>query len=283
MKSRSPEVGATATQPRRAAPPEQSRVTPAPAVKAAWASRPPEPQEKPSAAKKPDRPASTPKGLGAWLSGVAAVMKTAEAPGPDKRPPKGHMARQALLELASSGDYTSLAKLDEAEVQWLASFLDSSMDRDELHRLVQANTSIPKEVLEDIPDTEQLVKGLLQTVKAPVVSGGDPGVVDFSTGLAGGDMPTGDTARIPAGSRHVYASFDNAGELEGRSEVVAVWRNELEQRVVFYECEKLRPDTPRNYVWLRYPKGWKGGQYRLDLYDPGNGFKHLATGVFGVD
>jgi hypothetical protein len=79
---------------------------------------------------------------------------------------------------------------------------------------------------------------------------------------------TGGRHVLPAGTGRIYAVFENANALEGLDEVMAVWRNPDDDRMVFTEFEPIRRGSAYNYVWLDVESGWPAGQYQVELFHP---------------
>jgi hypothetical protein len=93
---------------------------------------------------------------------------------------------------------------------------------------------------------------------------------------------TGNAHVIPAGTRRVYASFENTGALQNLDRVLAIWRNPNDDRLVFTEYEPVRRGATYNYVWLDLEDGWPAGFYQLDLFHPSKTTQRLASRSFNV-
>ena len=87
---------------------------------------------------------------------------------------------------------------------------------------------------------------------------------------------------IPQDAKRVYAVFENTGRLQGLTHVLAIWRNPAEDRILFSQCEPLRPATQYNYVWVQPASSMPAGSYQLDLCDPRNNSLILASRGFSV-
>jgi hypothetical protein len=93
---------------------------------------------------------------------------------------------------------------------------------------------------------------------------------------------TGDAHTLPAGTRRVYAVFENAHALEGLEQVMAVWRDPNDDQLVFTEFEPIRQGSAYNYVWLDVDAGWPAGRYQVELFHPEAQSLLLASEGFSI-
>jgi hypothetical protein len=87
---------------------------------------------------------------------------------------------------------------------------------------------------------------------------------------------------LPAGTERVYAVFENDHALEGLDQVLAVWRDPNDDRMVFTEFEPVRRGSAYNYVWLEVESGWPEGRYQVELFHPEAQSLLLASESFSV-
>ena len=108
------------------------------------------------------------------------------------------------------------------------------------------------------------------------------GPVVFTDQVEADGTVTGNVHVIPAGTKRVYAAFENQGAMQGLDHVLAVWRNPADDRMVFTEYEPVRTGAVYNHVWLELDDGWPAGFYQLDLFNPSNTSELLASRSFNV-
>jgi hypothetical protein len=87
---------------------------------------------------------------------------------------------------------------------------------------------------------------------------------------------------LPAGTRRVYAVFENDFGLRELDHVLAVWRNPSDDRMVFAAVEPIRQGSAYNYVWVEAKEGLPPGYYQVELFHPEAQTLLLGSETFSV-
>jgi hypothetical protein len=109
-----------------------------------------------------------------------------------------------------------------------------------------------------------------------------PSVLMVTDGTDVDGRITGEAHVLPAGTRRVYAVFENANALAGLDQVLAVWRKPDDERMVFTEFEPVRQGSAYNYVWLEAESAWPEGRYQVELFHPEAQSLLLASEGFSI-
>ena len=109
-----------------------------------------------------------------------------------------------------------------------------------------------------------------------------PSVLMVTDGADADGRITGNAHVLPVWTERVYAVFENANALEGLDQVLAVWRNPDDDRMVFTEFEPIRQGSAYNYVWMDVESGWPEGRYQVELFHPEAQSLLLASEGFSV-
>ncbi len=208
-----------------------------------------------------------------WISGLAVALEQAST--------SQQQTATRLMHFASTGTMSDIRDLTADDVRSLAEMLTTQLGKEAVAAAVEAHLGLPAGRLlafEDVPEALTQLFRAVQTETDP--STARPLV--FSDRVEPDGTVTGNVHVIPAGTRRVYASFENAGALQGLDRVLAVWRNPSDDRMVFTEYEPVRPGAVYNYVWLQLDDGWPAGFYQVDLFHPAHPTQLLASRAFNV-
>jgi len=224
----------------------------------------------PPPAKVPSLPQSTTLQI---LSGLPTVL--------EKASPQQRKTASRLQSFATTGEMASIRDVNREDIRSLADLLVAELGEEALAATVESHLGLPADRflahgrpadrLADVFDAIRTESG--PTNSLPLV---------FSDQVEANGSVTGNVHVIPAGTRRIYAAFENAGGLQGLDQVLAVWRNPADDRMVFTEYEPVRTGSVYNYVWLELDEGWPAGFYQLDLFDPVRNSQRLASRGFNV-
>jgi len=188
---------------------------------------------------------------------------------------------QKLLAFSNSGDMASIRDIPHQDLLSLAELLIRELGTDTVATALQSQLGLPSSAYLAHPNPAEAIANLVEAMRAdtdPV----DARPVLFTDRVESDGTITGNVHVIPAGTKRVYAAFENQGALQGLERVLAVWRNPADERMVFTEFESVRPGSTYNYVWLELKNGWPAGFYKLDLFHPQHTTELLASRSFNV-
>ena len=207
------------------------------------------------------------------ITGLPAVLEKAST--------EQNATADQLLSFVSTGNMANIRDLTPEQIKSLADLLTTELGTEAVAAAAESYFGLPSasflahdnpaEVLTDLVLAVQSEAG--PTNAAPVV---------FSDRVEPDGAVTGNVHVIPAGTKRVYAAFENAGALQNMDRVLAVWRNPSDDRMVFTEYEPVRVGATYNYVWLELDDGWPVGFYQLDLFHPSRTSQLLASRSFNV-
>jgi len=216
--------------------------------------------------------------LPARLGPVAQQLRQAYA---TATPEMRHTAN-VLLDLATSGEMTGLRRAGTPAVSALAHHLADQMSLDELSELISAGLRLPYREFATREEAVATVLDMFDALTGDAPPTALPSALVMTDTCDREGRVTGAAHVIPAGSPRVYAVFENDRSLAGMSEVYAVWRKPMDNRLVFSETEPVHTGSHYNYVWLALADGWPAGNYQLELYDPARPSLLLASETFTV-
>jgi len=208
-----------------------------------------------------------------WVSGLAAALQQAST--------SQQATATRLMHFASTGTMSDIRDLTADDVRSLAEMLTTQLGKEAVATAVETHLGLPASRLLAFEDVPEALTELFRAVQTET----DPSTARpllFSDRVEPDGTVTGNVHVIPAGTRRVYASFENAGALQGLDRVLAIWRNPSDDRMVFTEYESVRAGAVYNYVWLQLDDGWPAGFYQVDLFDPTNPTRLLASRAFNV-
>jgi hypothetical protein len=196
--------------------------------------------------------------------------------------PQERAVAAALERFAASGAMAELRALDRQQVVALAQYLSQNLASGELSELLQSvlgwtpPADLPPEGIRDLMvETYDAIAGHhLEEVR--------PAVLTVTDAADAAGRISGASHVLPAGTQRVYAVFENDWSLKGLDQVLAVWRDPNDDRMVFTEFEQVRKGSAYNYVWLEVESGWPAGRYQVELFHPEAQSLLLASESFSV-
>ena len=81
-------------------------------------------------------------------------------------------------------------------------------------------------------------------------------------------------------SKKIYASFDTSDISD--ETVLTKWVNKDTGELVLYDFYKINPNLDKNYIWIKNDKGFKAGNYQVEIFSPSNDFNPISYGQFNV-
>jgi hypothetical protein len=171
--------------------------------------------------------------------------------------------------------------LSREDVISLAELLVRELGPDEVAAALESQFGWPATMYRANPKPAEAIADFFDAVRTEGVAVNTQPIV-FSDRVEADGTVTGNVHVIPAGTKRVFAAFENMGALQGLDRVLAVWRNPADARMVFTEFEPVRAGSTYNYVWLELKDGWPPGFYKLDLFHPQNTTQVLASRSFNV-
>lgn len=208
-----------------------------------------------------------------WISGLPTVLKQAS--------PSQQNTADRLRSFVTTGNMSDIRDLTPEDVRSLAELLTTQLGAEAVAAAVQSYLGLPAASFLAHGNAPEALTELFQAVQTEADSTTARPVV-FSDQVRPDGSVSGNVHVIPAGTKRVYAVFENAGALQGRDHVLAVWRDPSDDRMVFTEYEPVRAGAAYNYVWLQLDQGWPAGFYRLDLFNPSQPTELLASRCFNV-
>jgi hypothetical protein len=199
----------------------------------------------------------------------------------EKATPTQRRTADQLLKFVTGGAMADIRDLTRDEVLSLAELLTTELGPDVLATAVESYFGLPPAQFLAFDNPAEALTDLLGAVQANT-GPTNAGPVIFSDQVRPDGSVTGNVHVIPPGTKRVYAAFENAGAMQGRDQVLAVWRNPSDDRMVFTEYEPVRSGSAYNYVWLELDDGWPTGFYQLDLFDASQPSRLLASRSFNV-
>ena len=196
--------------------------------------------------------------------------------------PREQLTAAAFRRFAASGNLAELRGLERGDVAALAAHLSGALSPVEMDTVFNAflgrspgGVRTPEEGGASLVEIYDALTGNhVETVRPSVLMVTDAADVDGRI--------LGEAHVLPAGTRRVYAVFENDHALEGLDEVLAVWRDPEDDRMVFTEFEPIRTGSAYNYVWLDVEEGWPAGRYQVELFHPEAQSLLLASERFSV-
>jgi len=199
----------------------------------------------------------------------------------DNASPEQQLTAQKLLAFASSGKMADIEGLTRDEVLSLAELLTIELGSNEVAAALESQFGLPASIYLSHPNQADAIADLFDAIRADTDST-EVRPVLFTDRVESDGTVTGNVHVIPAGTKRVYAAFENQGAVQGLDRVLAVWRNPSDDRMVFTEFESVRAGSTYNYVWLELEDGWPAGFYKLDLFHPQQTTQLLASRSFNV-
>ncbi len=188
----------------------------------------------------------------------------------------------ALRRFAASGAMSELRKIDRSDLEALADCLAQELTPAEAGAILHQFVGLSREAVSTPEAVRSTLVGLYESLAGQARKEVRPSVLTVTDGAAPDGRITGQVGSLPAGSRRVYAIFENDFTLKGLDQVMAVWRNPEEDRMVFTEFEPVRRGSAYNYVWLDVKEGWPAGRYQVELFHPEAQSLLLASESFSV-
>lgn len=197
--------------------------------------------------------------------------------------PRDKQTAATLKRFATNGDMAELRHLDRQDVVSLAAYLTSTVSAEEmrtlLHQYLGLSSGLTDLTKENLGAT---LVNIYDAVVGNRVEDVRPSVLMVTDGADADGRITGQADVIPSGTQKVYAVFENDHALAGLDQVLAVWRNPSDDRMVFTEFEPIRRGSAYNYVWLESKSGWPAGRYQVELFHPQAQSLLLASENFSV-
>lgn len=98
------------------------------------------------------------------------------------------------------------------------------------------------------------------------ISGQGEGMT-FGTTVKQDNAPINPTTTFNATrDKRIYASFPNAGLLQGLSKVSTRWMNATNGEIAYLGTQPINAAAPNNYIYVEKAKGWSKGIYQVELY-----------------
>ena len=196
--------------------------------------------------------------------------------------PRERAVADALKRFAATGAMSELRALDRSDVLALATRLSSQLSPQELTGLLRQFLGFSGETGLTGETASASLVGIFDALAGNRVEEVRPSVVMVTDGADADGRITGRAHVLPAGTERVYAVFENDHALEGLDQVLAVWRDPNDDRMVFTEFESVRRGSAYNYVWLEVESGWPEGRYQVELFHPEAQSLLLASESFSV-
>lgn len=195
--------------------------------------------------------------------------------------PEQQATAQKLLAFTQTGAMADISELTRNDVEVLADYLTEQLGPETIAAALESKLGLPSALFLSQENPAEIAADLFEAVQ----NEGEPTAaqaVIFSDQVETDGTVTGNVHVIPAGTKRVYAAFENAAALHGLDSVLAVWRNPADETMVFTEYEPLHSGSVYNYVWLDLEEGWPAGYYQLDLFHPTRASELLASRSFNV-
>lgn len=227
-------------------------------------------------------PPIPPMPVGAEVSPITTFQLLSALPAAmEKATPEQRTTADKLLSFISTGSMADIHDLTRDQVLSLAELLTEELGSGAVAAAVESYFGLPTANFLAYEKPAEALTDLLSAVQSDGVST-NVGPVVFSDQVQADGAVTGNVHVIPAGTRRVYAVFENAGAVHGLDHVLAIWRNPSDDKMVFTEYEPVRIGSSYNYVWLELDEGWPVGFYQLDLFHPSRSSELLASRSFNV-
>jgi len=207
------------------------------------------------------------------LAGLPAAL--------EKATPEQRSTADQLLNFISTGNMGNIRDLTREQIQSLAGLLEGEIGGDAIAAAVESYFGLPASSFLSYGNPTEAIADLFEAVQSETNSV-TAGSVVFSDQVQADGTVTGNVHVIPAGTKRVYAAFENTGGLHGMDQLLAIWRKPSDDRMVFTEYEPVRIGSTYNYVWLELDDGWPLGFYQLDLFNPSKPSELLASRSFNV-
>jgi hypothetical protein len=196
--------------------------------------------------------------------------------------PREQQAAAALNRFAVSGAMSELRHLDRQDVASLAERISSGLSKAELGAVLQQYLGMPADRILAQEDPQATLLGIYDAIAGNRREEVRPSALVITDGADADGRITGQTRVLPSGQQRVFAVFENDRVLEGLDQVMAIWRNPSDDRMVFTEFEPVRRGSAYTYVWLDVESGWPAGQYQVELFHPEAQSLLLASERFSV-
>jgi hypothetical protein len=207
------------------------------------------------------------------IAGLPAVL--------EKATPEQRATADQILGFVGTGNMAIIRDLSPEQLQSLAELLTRELGAQTVGAAVESYFGLPSANFLAQENPAAVLTDLLRAVQSE--SGPTNALpLIFSDGVQPDGSVYGNVHVIPAGTKRVYAAFENAGALQGLDRVLAIWRNPSDDRMVYTEYEPVRVGSTYNYVWLELADGWPVGFYQLDLFHPSKTSQLLASRSFNV-
>jgi hypothetical protein len=198
-----------------------------------------------------------------------------------KASPEQSITARKLLDFAASGQMSDINGVNREAVTSLAELLITELGSNAVAAALESQLGWPAAFFRANPNPAEAIADLFEAVRTES-DAADARPVLFSDRVEPDGTVTGNVHVIPAGTKRVFAAFENQGAVQGLDRVLAVWRNPSDDRMVFTEFEPVRTGSTYNFVWLELEDGWPAGFYKLDLFHPHNTTQLLASRSFNV-
>ncbi len=165
-----------------------------------------------------------------------------------------------VLQVAKSGEMAALRRLERRAVESLALHLAGELSTEAWSGLMAATLRLPLHPLATREDAVEMAMGVFDALAGNTTAATPLSSLVMTDACDLDGRVTGSTHVIPAGSRRVYAVFENDRSLAGYRKTFAVWRQPADDRIVFSETEPIHAGARYNYVWLDLAGGWPAGR-----------------------
>jgi hypothetical protein len=196
--------------------------------------------------------------------------------------PREQQTMAALKRFAASGAMEDLRQIDREALVALANHLACELTPSEAGTLLHQFLGLSSGVLASSEEVSSTLVGIYDALAGNASEEVRPSVLTVTDEAGPDGRIAGQMHALPAGTKRVYAVFENDFALEGLGQVLAVWRNPEDDRMVFTEFEPVRQGSAYNYVWLDVAEGWPRGRYRVELFHPEAQSLLLASESFSV-
>jgi len=81
-------------------------------------------------------------------------------------------------------------------------------------------------------------------------------------------------------NKKIYAIFDTSNISDDI--VLIKWVNKDTGELILYDFYKINPNSNKNYIWLKNDKGFKTGDYQVEIFSPTDNFNPIFYGEYFI-
>lgn len=203
------------------------------------------------------------------------------APSADEAPaPLQAISELALLEGSSGAAVRAALRFSDDPDALVASVVDG-MARDELEIALATLTGRDRAELEAIRDLHRYAKSYARIAMSGILT--DPPTsasneIEFAVRIADTFEPGPPRTVFDSSSARLFGMFALDSALQG--DVLAKWYRVDDPELLMFEEVPLLSRDGEAFVRLDRPEGWPEGDYRLEVYSPGDDFELIAAGNY---